>query len=196
MRKKKLRPGEFYKDLDESKQSAGCGCVGLAVVFILILVVLEILIFVLGARLRSSEISSRLTRPNIETNQNFSKIDTPDAANVVISEAIFCSKLAAVRSNNSLGCKIDREGIMVSGKVNFLSCSNANFQFMPKISDGKLVLELTSVRIGEINMPKILAIGLSRSLQKVIIDNYGGLDSNQLTGVYLQDGIMTLEAKK
>lgn len=196
MRKKKLRPGEFYKDLDESKQSAGCGCAGMAVAFAVLLVVLEILIFVLGGRLRSGETSSQVTRPNIATSQNFSKIETPDTASVVISEAIFCSKLAAVRSNDSLGCKIDPEGIMISGKVNFLSWSNTNFQFVPKISDGKLTFELTSVKIGEINAPKILAAGLSRSLQKAINDNYGSLDSNKLTGVYLQDGIMTIEAKK
>lgn len=196
MRKKKLRPGEFYKDLDESKQLAGCGCTGLAIVFILTLVVLEIIIFVLGARLRSGEISSQVTKPGATTNQSFSKIETPDTASVVISEAVFCSKLATVRSNDSLGCKISSEGITISGKPNFLSWSNTSFQFVPKISDGKLIFDLTSVKIGKVNAPKILAAGLSRSLQKAISDNYGDLDSNKLTGVYLQDGIMTLEDKK
>jgi hypothetical protein len=136
------------------------------------------------------------TKPNISANQDFSKIETPDSANIVIGEAIFCAKLAAVRSSEGLSCAIKSEGVFISGKANFLSWPNTTFQFMPKISNKKLTFELESVKIGEISVPKILAAGLSRSMQKAISDNYPDLDSGKLISVYLQDGVMTLEVEK
>lgn len=196
MKKKKLRPGEFYKDLDEAKQSAGCGCASLAVAFVLLFVVLEAALFVTGSKLHSNEMTSQVTKPNIVSDQNFSKIESGETVDVVVPEAVFCAKLAAVRSNGGLGCKISAEGIFLSGKANFLSWSNMTFQFMPKISDGKLTFELLSVKIGEISAPRVLAVGLSRSVQKAISDNYGDLDSGKLISVYLQDGIMMLQAQK
>jgi hypothetical protein len=196
MRKKKLRAGEFYKDLDEAKQSPSFSCAALAVVFLLILVILEAGLFYFGKKLRSSDLEMSATIPNTASSQTYSKVESAESVDIVIPEAVFCSKLAVTRSSDSLSCKIDSEGIFLTGKANFLSFSNMTFKFLPKIVDARLTFELVEVKIGEISAPKFLSAGLSKTVSKSISSNYADLDSLELISVYLQDGIMTLEAKK
>lgn len=197
MMKKTLKPREFYKALDESKQSArSCGCATLVICFLIILIVTEGTVFFVGRKLKSASPVSELTKPNINVSYNFSKMDSGESFELVIQEGVLCSKLAGVLKRDNISCRISSDGIFVSGKVNFAVPSNLTGQFTPEVKDGRLRFNLEKVTVGTLKAPDFLATGLSGALSNAVKSGYGELDSLSVESVYLQDGIMTVKAKK
>lgn len=181
---------EFYKDLDEYKQSrTGCSCLSFVLLMVAILVIAEFLLFYIAGVVRQ-DISEQSTLPteNLEVS-DFSVLEENGVVRVVITEGLLCSKISAIRDQNKLACTINEEGISVSGKIATFLPSNSSVNVLPIVKDGRVLYQVQSIRVGKLRVFQFLAPTISGVFKKAIGRQ---LEALSVKEIELDEGIMVI----
>lgn len=195
-----LQETEFYKELDEhKKQPAGkkqpknFTIAKLGIILAIILCLGEIFIFYFAKSIKSGKDDQMTNASTSIMDQSFSKVEiSPSQFEIVISEGVLCSKIL-MSTNKSLACSINEEGILIFGKISSLLPQNANILIWPSVKQEKISLEVKSVKIGKINIPKIFGSIVISPLNKIIEEQISG---SRIRSIDLSTSIMIILADK
>lgn len=197
---KKSPQKDFYKELDLSKQRKGsCNCLSISIIFILIFILVEGMVFYLFEGVRVDPSTSGASVAVSGSSSNISTMDLSDGQiRVVVSQGVLCSKLVSQNSNlfKDISCQITPDGIEITGKLGTLIPSNATAIIVPKVEKEKLNFEMTKLLIGNINAPKFLAKSLGDMITKLVYDQAPELNKASIKTAELQDGVMIITASR
>lgn len=185
-----VKDREFYKDLDEYKQSrTGCSCLSFILLMVAILAISEFLLFYIANGVKQ-DISERSTLPAVNSEvTDFSTLEENGAMRVVITEGILCSKISDIRDQNKLACTINEEGVSVSGKIATFLPSNSSVNVLPVVKDGRVLYQVQSIRVGRFRVFQFLAPTISGVFEKAIGRQ---LEAVSVKEIELDEGIMVI----
>lgn len=184
------RNREFYKDLDEYKQSrTSCSCLGFVLLMVAILAIAEFLLFYIANGVKQ-DISEQSTLPTVNLEvSDFSVLEENGVMRVVVTEGILCSKISGIRNQNKLACTISEEGVSVSGKIATFLPSNSSVNVLPIVKDGRVLYQVQSVRVGKFRVFQFLAPTISGVFEKAIGRQ---LKAVSVKEIELDEGIMVI----
>jgi hypothetical protein len=195
----KKTQADFYKDLDEFKKKRGCcSCLSLAVLFIIVLFLVEGTLFYLGRNLKAKPIIGTATKINQPAEVSFSKVDLNNQEfQVVISEGVLCSRMVKFKGlQNGLSCSINYDGIKIEGKLSALSFSNSAVVLRPKVVDNKLEFEVVEAMIGKVRVPRFLVSQAGNIVLQILKQDIPDLEYAKIKSVELQEGIVVISAER
>lgn len=188
---------EFYKELDKHKRDQNAPkrftLSKLIILFVLILALAEGIVFYIGYSLKKSPVVDGMTKPMLEINPNFSRVEISDSEyQIVVSEGTLCGKIFN-NFKRDLSCQISPEGIVVAGKISSVLPSNASIVFIPKTTSGILDFEVSRATVGSIKVPGFLTYGIKNVFRAVINEQTRGI---KIKRVDLEPSIMVIIADK
>jgi len=195
---KKSSDNSFYRDLDRAKDKGGsCNCVTLAVVFIIILILVEggIFYFFKGIRVKPAAKQNQTTFGTIG---GTSKVDLGNnQSQITITQSGLCEELVKNKfaKSGEVACVISPDGVEISGKISLIAPENSSVLLVPKVESDRLKLEVSKFSIGKVSFPKSLGEKMSASATSALLKAFPELDKVTVQEVELQDGVMILKTK-
>ena len=119
-------PKDFYYDLDRAKNRSGsCNCFSLAVLFILVLIVIEISVFHFFQNIKVDSHQSVATGGLSEFGGNFTKTDIGGGAfQVIVPQGTLCKAISGDKFSN-INCEFSENGLGIDGKLSSFLPANA-----------------------------------------------------------------------
>ena len=190
--KNRRTSGGFYKDLDAAREKSGsCNCVTFVILFALIFILIEIIVFSFFKNLKSPPNFEGSSNSSVQITNNFSKVDLGEGnAQLSLSQGQLCSAMP-----QNLNCLISKDGIVISGKVSLFLPQNASVFIMPKVKDEKVSFEISKCTIGKLNAPKFFSYSIAQALNKSLSKQIPELENSKVQDVELEEGVMLISAK-
>ncbi len=189
----KVSQEEFYQGLDEYKNSkSSCSCLSFALLIAVILVATELMLFYIarGIRFNPSEIA---TKGEVTENTSFSALENGNSVEVIVTEGILCSKLAKSRGQENIGCSINDDGVIISGKLATFLPSNASILVLPTVAQDSIIYQVKSVEVGKFKVSSFLAPTIAGALERVIAPDLKGI---KVVRIDLNQGIMVIVGER
>jgi len=184
---------KFYKSLDEHKRSRGsCNCWSLALLMLIVVMVAELLLFYIGRGVRMEP--EDVTAGKIDyTEAEFARLEADADIEIIVTEAILCSKISRARAQANLKCRISEDGILISGKIATFLPANASLEVWPVAQSGRLEFQYKAVRIGQFKTAGFFAPTMAGAVNEAVAADLAPL---RVDKVDLSEGIMVVGGRR
>lgn len=194
----------FYGELDKKKKHSYCTCQTLAIGMVIF-----IILVVIGVTLAVKQITAAV-KPNRQVTGTQNDTATfqqkvhdlakmPGASTTLtITEQELTSLLMTAISKQpeiplrDTQAEIDPREIRLSGTATQFLNTNLTITVIPKVVDGKVLLELVKIQAGNFPVPAVLTEKLSSGFEKLFIEQFEQLKGVTVKSIQLDQGKMTI----
>lgn len=190
----------FYHELDTKSRTSFCSCQSLIILFIALVISLVIIISFGINKLKEvvaperSVISSSQDQRELQANVKQLSTISGQQARLIITErqltSVLVDKITAEANFpvRSVQAQINPSGIVISGSATQYLKTNFEITFLPQVETGRIRIEITKVRAGQLTIPDQLNGLIGRSMSNLLDQQLNQLASFEIKSLTLDTG--------
>jgi uncharacterized protein YpmS len=184
---------DFYEELDTKGKRSFCTCQTLILGFVICIIIIVVLVVVMVKKVTTVVAPLRKV---VSTSQNSTELQqkladlrqAPGASTaLVLTEQELTQLLVEQISRNAaiplrdVQAQIDPQGVTLTGKATKLFNTGLTIILLPQVTEGRVKLELVSIKAGSLDVPRQLTESIAEALDDAL-----GKELDQLSGVMVK----------